>query len=85
LGGLLTTRTKDQLRGGSGARRGLTGKSLLEHLLRDALADVVDGLLDMGKGRAPGRPIATPEAIHQIFGDAVEVEVNISVGVNMVR
>src|SRR5437763_10575498 len=80
LGGQLTAWAADGVRRGRRESLGLAGESLLEDLLGQGNTDGRDGTLQRREGGAPGRTSRSVEAVHQIFGDALEVNADISDG-----
>jgi hypothetical protein len=77
-GGLLTRRTREGvvLVGGGCLRLTLEGE--VKDAVGQGLLECADGLFELGQGGAPGRPRLPVEAVHQEFGNPLEVKSNVS-------
>src|SRR5258708_4362991 len=56
-----------------GRRAGLAFQAQFEHLLREDLANLDDEIFEFGHLGTPGRPPGSPDAVRQVFGDALDV------------
>ena len=54
-------------------RAGLAFQAQFEHLLGEDFANLDDEVFELSQLGTPGGPLGSPEAVRQVFGDALEV------------